>query len=1104
MGGHDEQAKRDDPQPLFFSWLEERESGRGPSFEEFCARYPAHAEHLRALHAAHGRARLFLEPDAAAELEILREPAALPGTRYELVAELASGGMGTIHSVRDPSLERTIALKVARSAAENPALWLDDRDPEARLLAEARILAQLDHPGVVPVHEVGRDARGRAYFTMKRVEGHDFQVVIDAYHAGDERWRLTSAIAAVKRVCEAIEYAHSRGVIHRDLKPSNIMVGRFGEVYVMDWGLAKCARSFPAARARPEGAALHECARPSGHDESGGAEGPVRPDALGSGLRPPTVDGTVVGTPIYMSPEQARGECAHTDERSDVYSIGALLYHLLAGRAPYSVPGRTLSPAEGVAAVLAGPPASLARLARQAPEELVAVAERALERDPVRRYGSVSELKRELEAWLEGRVVRAHRSGAWAELSKWVRRNRAAAFFALAVLGGLAFAALAEIAHERDLRRANEETRARAEELRRENTLHRLALASVALANGDVSTLGPLLEGCPPDLRGWEWQYLARELDTSAAVFEQGAIDLRCVRLLPDGRTLLVGGGPIPARLRLLDWPSGELRRELTLPEGSFVNTASVSADGRLVSVFERYGSLTLFDTQAWEPVARLDCRLHGWHGAEFAPRGSLLAAYGTEGVELWDAAARARVARLCAQQDDIADVAWSSDGLRLAAASWDGSVSVWSAEGELERVLRDSSHRVQQLEFSPDGRWLAGGNWDSRVLVWDARSLQLVHRSDRLEGQVMALAWSPDAALLVASGGGAVVNVLEAGSWQPVGRLVGHAGSVQSLTFAGAGRTLLGASSLGAVRVWDLASNRWRSSLGEEGREPPAAVQFSTDSGRVAVAFGSGLVETWDLRTRTRVGAQSTGLRLRHLDWSSDGAWFALVDWADGLHLRAADGEGPARTIPLAEPIEAHFDPRAERLAVTAQDSHLRAYDVASLALLWEVAIPSETSGWPGVLFGASWSPDGTELVTSTHDGRIQVRSAASGALLRETVRPGLLFTQRCRDGGHILASGYAGMRGMEMLEATTLSTLWSSGPTSHLWPVLSPDCQRVFSANWRGLLGVWDAASGRIVTEFAALPPGNPRLGVSPDGACVVLAAGDRLAFFDACSRP
>jgi WD40 repeat protein len=197
------------------------------------------------------------------------------------------------------------------------------------------------------------------------------------------------------------------------------------------------------------------------------------------------------------------------------------------------------------------------------------------------------------------------------------------------------------------------------------------------------------------------------------------------------------------------------------------------------------------------------------------------------------------------------------------------------------------------------------------------------------------------------------------------------------------------------------------------------------------------------------------------------------------------------------------HFAPRAKRLAATSQDGRLRVFDVASHALLWEVSIPSQSSGWPGVLFGASWSPDGSELVTSTHDGRIQLRSAVSGALLRETVRPGLLFTQRCHDGRHILASSYTNMRGMELLDAGTLATVWSSGPTSHLWPVLAPGCQRVFSANWRGLLGVWDASSGRIVTEFAALPPGNPRLGVSPDGNCVVLVAGGRLAFFDARQR-
>jgi hypothetical protein len=146
---------------------------------------------------------------------------------------------------------------------------------------------------------------------------------------------------------------------------------------------------------------------------------------------------------------------------------------------------------------------------------------------------------------------------------------------------------------------------------------------------------------------------------------------------------------------------------------------------------------------------------------------------------------------------------------------------------------------------------------------------------------------------------------------------------------------------------------------------------------------------------------------------------------------------------------------------------------------------VPETRGRWPGELFGASWSPDGREIVACNFDGRIQVRDGASGALLRETLRPGMLFVQFDRDGGsRILASAYASNRGMEMLDAATLEPLWTSKQTSHLWPVLSPTGERVFSASWLGYLGVWDARTGRLVAEIEGLPPGNPRVGVSPDG--------------------
>jgi WD40 repeat protein len=447
-----------------------------------------------------------------------------------------------------------------------------------------------------------------------------------------------------------------------------------------------------------------------------------------------------------------------------------------------------------------------------------------------------------------------------------------------------------------------------------------------------------------------------------------------------------------------------------------------------------------------------------------------------------------------------VADVAWSPDGTRLFAAHWNGAVAVWDTATRV-RVARlgDSRERMQQIECSPDGRWLAGGDWDSRLYLWDARTLQRVLRSDRIGGQVQALAWSPDSRR-VAVGGGAVVHLFEADGWERVGRLVGETGRVNALAFLDDGRTLVSGSTLGAVRFFDLAGGGGRRLLQAEGREPPAGVVFGRDGELAAVAWGHGTVELWDTRARIAVRSLRTGARIRHLDWSRDGARLALADWErDVLVLDPADGALVLR-LAVEQPTEVHFAPDGTQLAATTQAGTLSVWNARDGRPAWSASLAPATNGWPGGLFGASWSPDGRELVACNFDGLVQVLDARTGAPLRASRRPGMLFAQYAADGQSILVAAYAENRGLERLDARTLAPLWTSPPTSHLWPVLAPTGERVFSANWSGFLGVWDARTGRLVTEIEGLPPGNPRLGVSPDGTCVVLAAGKYVTVFDA----
>ncbi len=449
----------------FAEFLALVEEGEDVDFDAFCAEREALAPKLRRLHArwasltgaldavgdgerlADRISARFGAVDPTISLRGSEEPAAhgtlFPrdagdGPRYTLGAEIARGGFGAILEVWDRDLRRTLAMKVLLGRDGDGASSTGGRvEPRAvsRFLEEAQITGQLDHPGIVPVHELGLDAEGRVYFTMSLVRGRDFQAILKLVREEREDWSVPRALAVVQRVCETLAYAHERGVVHRDLKPSNVMVGRYGETYVMDWGFARVLEPAEHAQPRP----------PAGVETGLQTHRGERDDS-------PLVtrDGDVVGTPAYMPPEQAAGRIEAVDRRSDVYAVGAMLYQLLTGVRPYHQargqargPARRkrLSAAEVIAAVRRGAPTPVHVLAPSVPPELVAICDKAMAREPADRYADTMEMAEDLRAYLEVRVVRAWRSGALAELAKWVQRNRAlavaSAAAAVALVAGL-------------------------------------------------------------------------------------------------------------------------------------------------------------------------------------------------------------------------------------------------------------------------------------------------------------------------------------------------------------------------------------------------------------------------------------------------------------------------------------------------------------------------------------------------------------------------------------------------------------------------------------------------------------------------------------------
>ncbi len=330
-------------------------------------------------------------------------------SRYRLVGEIARGGMGTIFHAWDEDLRRNLAMKVIQSGGDHE--HRTDAVLVRRFLDEAQVTAQLDHPGIVPVHELGVDERGNAFFTMRLVTGQDLRAIFHEVHTGSTEWTVTRALGVILRVCEAMAYAHSRGVLHRDLKPENVMVGRFGETYVMDWGLARVMGRDDRDDVRAASVA----------DGIGRDEREVGDD------RRATLAGDVVGTPEYMPPEQAAGRIDEMGPHSDVYSIGAMLYHLLTGHTPYAETHVRPSARTVLARLASGPPPAIQSIKHDVPRELVAICAKAMEWRASDRYPNCDRLADDLRAYLEGRVVKAYETGSIAELRKWVQRNKAVA-----------------------------------------------------------------------------------------------------------------------------------------------------------------------------------------------------------------------------------------------------------------------------------------------------------------------------------------------------------------------------------------------------------------------------------------------------------------------------------------------------------------------------------------------------------------------------------------------------------------------------------------------------------------------------------------------------
>ncbi|MCB9898547.1 MAG: serine/threonine protein kinase [Planctomycetes bacterium] len=961
------------------------------------------------------------------------------------------------------------------------------RQQVARFLEEALVTGQLDHPGIVPVHELGLDATGHVFFTMKLVRGEDLRAVLARVHRGEPDWTVPRALGLLLRACEAMAYAHDKHVIHRDLKPANIMVGRFGEVYVMDWGLARVLGRPDARdlRLRPDAAttaSLH-----SERHEQASEDSPLV-----------TMDGDIVGTPAYMPPEQARGEIAGLSPASDVYALGAILYHLVSGRMPYVVEGGNNAPRRVLARVEEGPPKPLHEVAPGAPAELVAICERAMAREPGDRYASVVELAEDLRAYLEQRVVKAYETGAIAELRKWVVRNRplAAAIGAVVVLLAVAVVGFAAFTGE---------LKAKGDEVASANVQLEKLATELTVARDLADEKRVEAESERDRARGRSWLAMA-EMDCRDDVAMRAMI----LRELPS-----IGDAFVETKA--MKSTRGDYHRVTTLRghEASALS-ASWSSDGTRIVTVSADGT-----ARVWNADGTGEPLVFGVHqgvvvSAAWSPDGThIVTAPGDSTARVWNADGIGEPLVLRGHEGVVRSAAWSLDGTRIVTASDDGTARVWNADGTGEPIiLRGHEGLVRSAEWSPDGTRIVTASADGTARVWNAddTSEPLVLRGH--EGWLRSAAWSPDGRHIVTTSADDLVCVWNAdGTSEPI-VLRGHVGSVRSAAWSPDGTRIVTASADGTARVWNadgtgepivlrghvawLQSAAWSPDgmrvvtasddytarvWNADGSGEPLVLRghedsvlsaaWSPDGSRIVTTSDDGTARVWNpdhageplvLREHEASGCSPA--------WSPDGRRI-VTSGNHSMRVWNADGNGD----PI---VYRDFETRVILVAWSPDGSRIFSSCVDGTSRVWNadgVGEPFDLRAHEGLVRSAAWSPDGTHIVTVSFVGTARVWSADGSGEPIVLRGDDVSVPHSASPLGELLHL-------RAVLEASILSVAWS------------PDGTRLVTASGDGTARVWNADGSGEPLVLRGHEDMVFSAAWSPDGTRLVTASRDGTA--------
>jgi WD40 repeat protein len=902
---------------------------------------------------------------------------------YEILDVLGRGAMGVVYRARHVKLNRVVALKMIL-AGEHAG-----RQELARFRREAEAVAQVQHPNIVQIYEIGEQADRSGtepvpYLALEYVDGGS----LDKLLAGTPQDARAAAVL-VQTLALAMNHAHQHGIVHRDLKPANVLLQiddcRLQNDKTDQSAIANLQSAIPKIT------------------DFGLAK---RLDAEGS----QTQSGALVGTPSYMAPEQALGQSQAIGPVTDVYALGAILYELLTGRPPF----RAATVLDTLEQVRCHDPVPPGRLQPKVPRDLETICLKALAKEPGGRYPTAQALADDLRRWLGGEPIQARPVGARERAWRWARRRPAVAGLitvtAVAVLAvGAVIAALFYSARLQEAKDRAETAAAEADKFR---YFHHIDRAYADWRDGNLARVGPLLDACPEGRRGWEWQYLQRlrRLDLLTLTGHTGPVNT--VAVSPDGTRIASASYDRTVKIWELDERRAGLRAR---PEEFSGATPQVcvafSPDGARLASGDWSGIIKLWDLKTGESFA-LKGHPDRLFAVAFSPDGTRLASSGKDSaVKVWDLTSRRLLADLDVPRVAgglVLGVAFSPDGKLVAASCPDRTVKLWQQgpgpEGKEYTLLRSlkgptGTMTLDQVAFSPDGTRLASATWEGTVLIWGEDNWRAGSR-ERPEGDgstplltlkghtgtVKGVAFSPDGARLVSGSSDGTVKVWDLQAVRAdvadssVLTFKGHTSGVNSVAFTPDGTRIISGSRDQTVKVWDSTlpqeCQTWKGHT-----QAVMSVAWSAKESRLASASRDGFIKIWDTTTGKVIrGWKGHQKNAMSVVFSPDGQRLASSDTDKMIKVwDAATGKEITAFPGHTEQIRAlAFSPDGARLA-SASDDHT--------ARIWEVATGRwlELKGHETWVRGVAFSPDGTRLATAGFDQFVKIWDATSGQVLHE-----------------------------------------------------------------------------------------------------------------------